>query len=513
MTAWFEFGIGILMGALAAAVVVWARAEARRRRDESELAALRERVRSLETERLEQARRLEEASGREEALRRSLHEEATRRAAAESEAARIRDLEAVAGERESELTTLRSRLAELQGQLQHERRATDEKLALLNEAQTKLSDAFRSLSAEALRTNNEAFLQLARENLAKFQQAAQADLGARQKAVEDLVKPLHEQMDRVRTYLADLERQRVSAYAALTQQLRELAELHLPRLHSETANLVKALRQPTARGRWGELQLQRVVEMAGMQPHCDFVEQATGQGEDGRLRPDLIVQLPGGRRLVVDAKAPVEAYLGAIEAPDEDSRRRLLAQHATHVRNHIANLGRKSYFDQFEVTPDFVVMFIPGEAFFSAALEVDPGLIEFGVGQRVIPASPTILIALLKAVAYGWRQEALAQNAYQVAELGKQLYERIANLAEHWVTVGRRLGRTVEAYNASVGALENRVLVSARRFEALRAAPDGAQLPDLQPVEALPRPLTAPELSPDPEGGEGDPRAADEVER
>jgi DNA recombination protein RmuC len=432
---------------------------------------------------------------REEGLRQSLHDEATRRAVAEAETARIPDLERRIAERDSELTTHRTRVAALQTQLEHERSAIDEKLALLNEAHVKLADAFRSLSAEALNSNNQAFLQLARENLEKFQQAAQADLGARQKAVEELVRPLNEQMERVRVHLTEIERERVGAYAALTQQLRELAESHLPRLHNETANLVKALRQPTARGRWGELQLRRVVEMAGMHPHCDFVEQATGQGEDGRLRPDLIVQLPGGRRLVVDAKAPVDAYLSAIEAPDEESRRRFLAQHASQVRNHIANLGRKSYFDQFEVSPDFVVMFIPGEAFFSAALEMDQGLIEFGVGQRVIPASPTILIAMLKAVAYGWRQEAVAQNSYRVAELGRELYKRIADLGRHWAAVGRRLGRTVDAYNSSVATLETRILVSARRFEALGVVPGGVDLLNLQPVEVQPRPLTAPELS------------------
>jgi DNA recombination protein RmuC len=242
------------------------------------------------------------------------------------------------------------------------------------------------------------------------------------------------------------------------------------------------------------LQLRRVVEMAGMQAHCDFVAQATAQGEDGRLRPDLVVYLPGGRRLVVDAKAPVDAYLSAVEAPDEESWRRFLQQHAAQVRAHMTNLGKKSYFDQFDVTPDFVVMFIPGEAFFSAALEVDPGLIEFGVSQRVIPASPTILIALLKAVAYGWRQEAVAEHAHRIAELGKELYKRIGDLAEHWARVGRRLGRLVEAYNSSVASLETRVLVSARRFEALGAVPVEGIIPPQESVEAVPRALTAPEL-------------------
>lgn len=230
-----------------------------------------------------------------------------------------------------------------------------------------LRDAFQALSADALKSNSQTFLLLAKENLERFQQAAQADLGARQKAVDDLVKPLRGQLDKVDDKPAELERERVGAYAALDQQPKALVEIHLPQLHSQTANLVKALRQPMARGRWGELQLRRVVEMAGMQPHCDFAEQATVHGEDARFRPDLIVNLPGGRHLIVDAQAPVDAYLNAAEADDEETRRRFLAQHATQVRAHMTSLGRKSYFEQFDVAPDFVIMFIPGEALFSAA--------------------------------------------------------------------------------------------------------------------------------------------------
>lgn len=488
MIAWMEVAVGVILGALVAALVLRSRAEATG-------VILGERVRALEQEITDRARRLAEAEQHEEALRSELREEATRRAAAEEAARRSADLESRLAEREAELTTLRSNVAGLETQLAHERRGTQEKLALLDEAQTKLADAFRSLSAEALKSNNQAFLQLAGENLERFQQAAQADLGARQKAVEEIVRPLREQLDRVGVHLQDLERERVGAYAALAQQLKDLVESHLPQLRSETANLVKALRQPTARGRWGELQLRRVVEMAGMQPHCDFTEQATAHGEDARFRPDLVVHLPGGRHLVVDVKAPVDAYLSAVEAVDDESRRRYLAQHASQVRNHMANLGKKSYFEQFEVVPDFVVMFIPGEAFFSAALEVDPGLIEHGIAQRVIPASPTILIALLKAVAYGWRQEALAQNAYQIAELGKELYERIAKLGEHWGNVGDRLGKAVDAYNSATATLETRVLISARRLRDLKAAPESVEIEAIEPIERAPRALQAADLA------------------
>jgi DNA recombination protein RmuC len=295
--------------------------------------------------------------------------------------------------------------------------------------------------------------------------------------------------------LGDLERARIAAYSALDEQLRALVETHLPMLKSETSNLVKALRQPTVRGRWGEIQLKRVVEMAGMVDHCDFIEQETRSTEEGRLRPDLIVRLPGGKRIVVDAKAPVTAYLNALEAGDEATQQTLLADHARQVRDHMVALGRKGYWEQFDPTPEFVVLFLPGEVFFSAALQQDPALIEFGVNERVIPATPTTLIALLRAVAYGWRQEALAENAREVAELGKQLYERIATLAGHWSDVGARLDKAVEAYNSSVATLESRVLVSARRLRDLKAAPEGVEIEAIEPVERTTRALQVAEAS------------------
>lgn len=425
----------------------------------------------------------------------SLRAESERRAAAEARAGRVPELEAQAAAQARALNERDAKLAELQTRIAEERKAAEEKLALVKQAEAALSDAFKSLSADALKSNNQAFLDLAKAKLAEFQQAARGELEARQKAVDDLVKPIRESLEKVDGKLGEIERMRIAAYSALNEQLKGLVETHLPMLHNETANLVKALRQPTVRGRWGEIQLRRVVEMAGMLDHCDFVEQESRTTETGRLRPDLIVRLPGGKEIVVDAKAPISAYLSAVETADEKAQQGFLADHARQVRDHMTMLGRKSYWEQFDATPEFVVLFLPGEMFFSAALQQDPTLIEFGVNEKVIPATPTTLIALLRAVAYGWRQEALAKNAQEVADLGKQLYERIASLAGHWSEVGDRLDKAVEAYNRSVATLESRVLVSARRLRDLKAAPEGADIPLIEPVERNARGLQAVELT------------------
>jgi DNA recombination protein RmuC len=282
--------------------------------------------------------------------------------------------------------------------------------------------------------------------------------------------------------------------------VQDLVQTHLPQLHRETSALVQALRQPQARGRWGEEQLKRVVELAGMLEHCDFEQQVSVNVDERRQRPDLVVRLPGGRNIVIDAKVAIDAYLSAVEAPDEASRERLLDQHAAQVRAHVQRLAAKSYFEQFDPTPEFVVLFVPGEAFFSAALMRDPTLIGFAAENRVIPASPTTLIALLKAVAYGWRQEALAQNARDIAALGKDLYERIGRLAEHWSDVGERIRQATEAYNRSVGTLEARDLPAARRFRDLRAVGDANKIKDLIPLTTETRALSAEELTRRPGG-------------
>jgi DNA recombination protein RmuC len=387
----------------------------------------------------------------------------------------------------------RVQLAEATARADEQARAAAEKLELVSDAKSSLTEALKNVSAEALNANNQNFLQLATASLEKFQERSRGELEAREKAVDSLVQPIRESLQKVDGKLGEMERTREHAYSALNEQLRGLVETHLPMLHSETSNLVKALRQPNVRGRWGEMQLRRVVEVAGMLEHCDFVEQPSGAGEEGRLRPDLIVKLPGGRQVIVDAKAPIAAYLDAHEATDEATRTAHYKRHAQLVRAHIAALGRKAYWEAFSQTPNFVVMFLPGEMLYSAALESDPELIEIGAKENVLLATPTSLIGILRAIAVGWREEALALNAQEVADLGKQLYERVASLAKHWTDVGDKLERAVGSYNKSVGALESRVLVTARKFLSLKAA-EGDDIDAPEPISTLPRALQATEL-------------------
>jgi DNA recombination protein RmuC len=399
---------------------------------------------------------------------------------------------------ELDLAEGRAALAEARATLELEQRTSAEKLALLDQAKLELSDAFKALSADALRTNQTSFLELARTTLERYQVEARDDLAQRQKAVETLVEPLRESLVKVDGQIQHLERARSQAYGALTEQLRSLTETQ-ERLRSETGNLVNALRTPAARGRWGEIQLRKVVEMAGMLAHCDFVEQVTATADERRLRPDLIVKLPGGKNVVVDAKAPLQAYLEALEAPDEETKALKLADHARQIRDHVSKLSMKGYWEQFRPTPEFVVLFIPGEAFYSAALQQDPGLIELGVGQRVLIATPTTLIGVLKAVSYGWHQETVAESARAVSELGRELHGRIATLGDHVLQLGRKLDGAVQSYNQTVGSLERRVLPAARRFADLGAG-SARDIPVLEPVDKASQVPQAPELSGGPSG-------------
>src|SRR6202045_2990890 len=382
--------------------------------------------------------------------------------------------------------------ARLESALESEGKTSNEKIDLLTKAGDRaaadLQNAFKALAADALKSNNSSFLQIAQETLKRFQSEARGDLDARQRAVADLVTPVRESLSKVDAQIQQMEIARGEAYGDLKAQVQSLITTQRE-LQSETGNLVRALRTPNVRGRWGVIQLRRVVEIAGMLPYCDFTEQQSVTTESGRLRPDLVVKLPGGKHVVVDAKTPLQAFLDAFETTDEDARRACLANHARQVRDHMKTLSGKKYWEQFESAPEFVVMFLPGETFFSAALEQDSSLIEHGVLNRVIPASPTTLIALLKAVNYGWNQEKLARNAQQISALGKELHDRLRLLAGHITSVGTGLDRAVESYNKAVGSLESRVLVSARKFAELGASV-ADDIPELAPIETTARALS-----------------------
>jgi DNA recombination protein RmuC len=378
--------------------------------------------------------------------------------------------------------------ARVESALESERKTSNEKVELVTRASEELRNAFKAMAADALKSNNLSFLVLARENLERFQTEARSDLENRQKAVVDLVTPVRDSLNKVDAQIQQLEVERGKAYSALYTQVQSLITTQ-KELQSETGNLVRALRTPNVRGRWGEIQLRRVVEIAGMLSYCDFTEQQSVTTETGRLRPDLVVKLPGGKNVVVDAKTPLQAFLDAFETTDEETRRACLANHARQVRDHMKTLAGKNYWEQFDPTPEFVVMFLPGETFFSAALEQDPGLIEQGVLNHVIPASPTTLIALLKAVAYGWNQEKLARNAQQISLLGKELHDRLRLLTTHITAMGTGLDRAVESYNKTVGSLESRVLVSARKFAELGASV-AEDIPELEPSETTARALS-----------------------
>jgi DNA recombination protein RmuC len=357
----------------------------------------------------------------------------------------------------------------LTGQIERER-----------DALGRMREAFQSLAADALNSNRSAFLDLAKESFEGFQKQATLQFDSRQKAIDGLVQPIAETLKKVDVKLGEAERERLEAYARLTEKVSALG--------STADTLSRALRTPAVRGRWGEMQLRRVVEIAGMLRRCDFDEQPPLQGDNGRLRPDLIVHLPGGKQIVVDAKSPLEAFLDAQEAADEETRTTKLQAHSRQVRDHMDKLGSKAYWEPLPDAPEFVVMFLPGETLFTAALQNDLGLIEHGLNQRVLLASPITLIALLTTVAHSWRQEALTENFREVATLGRELYDRLATFAGHLNDVRKRLDGAVQSYNQAAGSFESRVLVTARRMKDLNVT-TAEDLPPAEPIDTVPRVL------------------------
>jgi len=379
----------------------------------------------------------------------------------------------------------------------HEAQANlEEQKKILEEAKKTLLEAFQALSAEALKSNNQAFIALARSQFETLQAQARGDLETRQKAIDGLVSPLKESLGRYEHQILEMEKARQKAYGTLDEQLRTLAQAN-QRLEDETRNLRSALSSPLkARGRWGELTLRRVVELAGMSEHCDFTEQETITTESGRQRPDMIVNLPGNRRIAVDAKVPLQAFLDAVNAEkSEEERAKALSTHGELVRSHMNQLAERKYWEQVGPELELVVLFLPGESFFSAALEQDRQLIDDGMQKKVVLATPTTLIALLRSAAYLWQQEKITQNAREISDLGKELYERLKTFLGHFQTLGSSIERAVESYNKAVGSMESRVLVSARKFKELGAA-TGEEIPELEPVDEAPRTLEAPEKEP-----------------
>jgi DNA recombination protein RmuC len=376
-------------------------------------------------------------------------------------------------------------------EVESQRANTAEQRRLLEEAEKKLKEAFQSLASEALQASNKQFMDLARASFDSLQKEASGDLEQRKVAIGGMVEPLEKAVNELRVEVNKIESARQEAYGSLRTEVQQLATTS-KELRQETGSLVSSLKQPQVKGKWGELTLRRAVELAGMSPHCDFLEQQSVNTEEGRLRPDMIVHLPGETQIVIDAKVPLHAFLAAVSARSDVEYREAMTQHASLVRDHINRLSAKEYWKQFEPTPEFVVLFVPGESFFSAALEQDRTLIEDAIEKRVVLASPTTLIALLRAIAYGWKQQLVAENAERIKDLGKELYDRILKFAEHLSDVAKGLERANKAYNNAVSSFDSRLVPSARKFKEMGVG--SANVPDIDPIETSPRPtLSAPD--------------------
>lgn len=393
-----------------------------------------------------------------------------------------------------EIINLKERWIQSESQREAQVCALQEKVELLKNAEEILSNTFKALSAEALKANNESFVELANANLQRFQELASKDLQCRQENIQSMVEPLKQSLLHVNEKIETLEKVRVGAYVGLTEQIKMLLSSQI-KLEGETSQLVRALRSPSVRGCWGEMQLKRTVELAGMLDHVDFIEQTAIANNEVWQRPDMLIHLPNGREIIIDAKAPLTAYLDSLEASEIDKQRELLQLHARHIRDHLQSLGSKNYWKQFETTPEFVVLFLPGEVFFSAALQEDPQLLDFGLTHRTLLATPTTLIALLKAVAYGWKQDEIAKEAKNIHQLGRELYSRMCSLASHFQDLKKGLDRAVGSYNKAMSSLDSRVLPTVRKFEALGFETD-EKLPDTQFVEATPLMARSEELNP-----------------
>lgn len=377
---------------------------------------------------------------------------------------------------------------------EHHRELAEEKQKFVEQMQEKMGDSFKAMSQEALNANRETFLALAKEKLKQSQDDAQHDLEKRQKAIQDLVKPVNDGLEKMDQKISTLEKERHNAYGELKQYLSSMKS-DQEKLRGETASLVQALRSPSQRGQWGELQLKRTLEMAGLVEGVHYEQQVTVKDADSHHRPDVVIKMPGGQSIIIDAKVPLDAYLDSLkDGISEEERIQALDRHAAHVKARMKELGSKAYWEKFD-TPEFVVMFLPGESYYSAALERDPGLLEAGMDHRVLPSSPTTLISLLKAVSYGWRQEKLADNAREISDLGKDLYKRLSVFGGHMHKVGKGLAGAMNSYNQAVGSLERNVFSAARKFDALEVTTESTELPDLDPLEQSPRPLISQDIA------------------
>ena len=379
----------------------------------------------------------------------------------------------------------KQKLASIEAKYEAEINAADDKLKLLEEARDSLKDSFKALSADALSKNNESFIKLAEENLKKHQQTAKDDLEKRQLAITKTVEPVSQTLKTFSERVNKIEERRIESEGSIKKELQKLSEMHL-RLDQSTNSLVQALRAPQVRGQWGEMHLRRTVEMAGMINYCDFEEQSSVETDEGqRQRPDMLIRLPNERRVVVDSKVPIAAYLDALETDSSEVQSERMKAHARHLRTHIKDLSTKAYWSQFDNAPEFVVLFIPNEAIFSAALEEDPSLIELGVENKVILATPTTLIALLKAVAYGWQQEAITREAKEIAALGREIYDRLSVVIGHFVKLGKSIDQSVGNYNKAMNSVDSRLMVTARKFESLESA-STEKLPEVNQIEKRP---------------------------